>query len=402
MFRREVLILFFASLMIFVPSVFGAEEDLSIYSDSLSKIRSKQEEYRRKLYELQEQERSLKTQIVYFDNQISLTVARIEETEIKIGGKEKELEQLKDDIEVLKGRIERLGESLVFQTKVFGERVRASYKTSRRSPIEIIFGGRSLSEAISRYKYLKVLEAHDRKLLSQMRMTRESYRKQKDYLEEKKVQVEVLKSQIENEKARLEGQKEELKRQREEREYLLSVTQADEEKYQDLLAKAKAEQKAIEEAIGSLVLIGGEPVKAGDSIAIMGNSGYPICSTGAHLHFEVRKGGAVQDPSSYLSPHEVSYDEQVNGMSFTGSWPWPLSDPIIISQEYGMSFWAKIGFYNGGPHTGVDMYNKDHYLIRAPADGVLYTGSTACGKANLKYVAIDHGDGLFSYYLHIQ
>jgi hypothetical protein len=50
--------------------------------------------------------------------------------------------------------------------------------------------------------------------------------------------------------------------------------------------------------LSSKVVPGGARVKAGDLVGYSGNSGQ---STGAHLHFEVRKNGTKMDPSAYLS-----------------------------------------------------------------------------------------------------
>ncbi len=47
----------------------------------------------------------------------------------------------------------------------------------------------------------------------------------------------------------------------------------------------------------ALLVSQGQPVRAGDRIALVGQSGH---ATGPHLHFEVRRGQIPTDPMSYL------------------------------------------------------------------------------------------------------
>ena len=168
------------------------------------------------------------------------------------------------------------------------------------------------------------------------------------------------------------------------------------------MQQALAEYQAVQQAIATGSKIG--PVKKGAPIALVGNSGYPNCSTGSHLHFEVHQNNSWVNSENYLSSKNVD-DEQSGGNNNigSGSWDWPLSDPIIVTQRYGVTPWSWRYKYSGGIHTGVDMVSNGSAVIRAPADGILYSSSQGCGGSsniNIKY--IDHGNGLISFYLHVQ
>ena len=183
---------------------------------------------------------------------------------------------------------------------------------------------------------------------------------------------------------------------------LLLQTKNDEVKYQQLLAQAYAEKAAIEKALVSGVKVG--PIKRGDSISLVGNSGYPGCSTGKHLHFEIRKDGTWTDPGSYLSGKTVRNDQDNGGNVNvgSGSWLWPVEDTVRLTQFYGHTPYSWKYKYSGGIHTGYDMVSTSSDVIRAPADGTLFKFSQMCGSSAINIVYIEHGDNLVSFYLHVQ
>ncbi|MBI2012816.1 hypothetical protein HYS90_02715 [Candidatus Curtissbacteria bacterium] len=115
----------------------------------------------------------------------------------------------------------------------------------------------------------------------------------------------------------------------------------------------------------------------------------------------------VNDPSNYLKNTSFSYSDGSGSTTGTinpnGSLNWPINDPIIISQGFGNTPYAKSsGFYGPGGHTGIDMYNNPSaFPVKAVKDGKLYGGSVGCAGRTLYYAKIDHGDGLITWYLHM-
>jgi murein DD-endopeptidase MepM/ murein hydrolase activator NlpD len=78
-----------------------------------------------------------------------------------------------------------------------------------------------------------------------------------------------------------------------------------------------------------------------------------------------------------------------------------MEGTVRITQGYGMTYFARTGFYGGGPHTGLDMVSSNT-VIKSPKSGTLYKGATNCGGSTMKWVAVDHGSGMMTWYFHVQ
>lgn len=398
LFLLILIFLFLATLLFFSPVSISGETTPTPTPDSsseqLNQARNRIQELENKIIELQGQKKTLSSQIAVIDSQIKLTQLRINATK-------QEIEDLTKDIGITTEKISKLEVDLNKITKVLLNRIIATYEVGTAQPFHILLYSNSVSDFFTRLNYLKIAQAHDRKLIFETQQTKNDYTNQKQIFEDKKAKVEALKKQLEDYTAQIEREK--LSKQQ-----LLEVTQNDERRYQELLAKARAEMAAIEGVVATIKLKDGTPIKEGQTIAVMGNSGAPYCSTGPHLHFEIRKNGNIEDPNNYLRggiSYGYSYPLEYYGYYGTinphGSWNWPLNEPIKINQGFGGSHSFAKSFYPNGFHAGIDM-EADSALIKAPKDGTLYKGSTSCGGMGMNFAAIDHGDGLISWYWHVQ
>lgn len=335
-----------------------------------------------------EQRRTLQGEIAKFNTAISLTTTRIYTTT-------KQIEVLEKEIADLTAKIGRLDVSLDSLSQILIKRIVETYKRGRIEPLTFLFSSNDFSQFVAHWKYLRVMQAHDRKLIIQLESVRTNYEDQKNLKEEKQAELEAAKK-------KLESQKNLLSQQKADKENLLRITQNNELRYQQLLAATRAEIEAIQGIIagkGTETEVG--KVSQGATIASI-ITGASACSTGTHLHFEIREGGETRNPFDYLKNINLIDDSGGDPHNGLGSWDWPLNEPIKFNQGYGSntaSIRSRIVWYNF--HTGIDISSEDK-TVKAVKSGTLYRGAIACGGGTLRYVRLKHDDGNFdTYYLHV-
>lgn len=368
-------------------------EQANQQSAELDDKKRKIDELQRKLQEIQGQKVSLSTTIQYINTKISLAQAEIDKTQAELTSLEKEVSELGT-------RIGGLEQSLDVLSGVLLERVNNQYKQEQSNPIKALLVTKNLTEFYTRTKYIKIVQDKTRTIMLQAENQKDVFDQQKKIKEEKQLEVE-RKRKI------LAGQQQQLAVERTGQQQLLSETQNNEARYQAELEKTLAEVRAIQ---GIIAGKGDESkvkdVSQGDTIASVINGASP-CSNGTHLHFEVVKGGVHQNPASYLSSADISWNNSPDStFGFSGSWSWPMNNPAKINQGFGMTYYARVRrAYGGAPHTGIDMYSKSSgdSAVKAVKDGVLYRGGISCGGRTLQYVRVIHKEdtSMSTYYLHV-
>lgn len=369
------------ALFNYKPTIIVADEDQA----KLEELNKQIEQYQQQVDNLQKQANTLSNQIAQFDTQIALMEFRVQKTEEEIGD--------------LGGRIDELETSLDSLSDAFSNRAVETYKMARAGePIWVLLSANDLTQAVSRYQYLRKIQEADRDLLIKLQRTQNVYKDQK--------------SRLENLIEQLQQQQKELDSQKSAKANLLTVTKNDEKKYQQLLAAARAELEAIQAIVaGRGVETKAGHVSEGQRIASVIQG--PSCnSNGGHLHFIVSESGQTKNPFGYLKSG-VDYENcsgsscgSGDGDSFnpSGSWNWPLSGKITYTQGYGPT-WATRNSWVGSIynfHNGIDI-NSGSSEIKAVQAGDLYQGSySGVNGCRLRYVRVDHdGSSLETFYLHV-
>lgn len=394
LFNKVILILFsFLIGVVFITQAFA--------QDDPNRAQSLQEEIReleKKIAETTDKRRTLANEISYMDSQIRLTQLQINETQNKI-------DSLEQEIASLSAKIDKLEVSLSELSHLLLGRITQTYKKGKINSFDLFFSVRDFSDFLTRFKYIQIVQSHDKKLMFQIQEAKDTFSEKKQQREEKKVQQEEAKQKLVSQKTKLDEQKKD-------KEYLLRTTKNDEARYQQLLAATRSELEAIQAIIagrGEETEVG--KVNEGDRIAsiIQGSS---CNSSGAHLHFMIAQNGEVKNPFNYLKSG-VDYENcsasecgSSSGDSFnpTGSWNWPINPKIKFYQGYGNT-WAVNHTWVSSIytfHNGIDI-NSDSSDVKAVKKGTLYRGSYVGGNGcNLRYVRVDNDDSdIDTFYLHI-
>ena len=184
----------------------------------------------KKVNELEGQTKTLSSQIAVLDNQVRLTQARIEATK-------KQIADLTLDIDTATKKIQTLAQSLDALIAVLLNRIVATYESGTVQPFTLLLSSSDVSNFFSRSSYLKIVQAHDKKLVYETQQAKNDYANQKSIFEGKRKKLESLSKQLVAYTIQLDQENQSKKD-------LLAQTQGSEENYQKLLAAAEAQLAA--------------------------------------------------------------------------------------------------------------------------------------------------------------
>jgi murein DD-endopeptidase MepM/ murein hydrolase activator NlpD len=330
--------------------------------DQLENSNRAEEAYLVKKDQAQKEAKSLAERIASMDEQIKQINKEIKQTKSQI-------KETKIEIKSASAEIDQKEKELIYHNQILDEAVKYIYEETNQPFIYQVLGSDTFSRALDRAQYLDSTREKIADTLTYIEELKNDLENRREYLLIEKNSLDELGIQ-------LKASKKEIKNEQKDKEILLSKTKGKEERYQMLVEARQVEQQRILEKIQNL-----DNRKEGK-------------------HYEGRR-----DRDWYKKRDEDSSDEDKDKES--REFIWPLKR-FHLTQEYGMTGYAKSGAYNGKPHNGIDLSsvsNKKGFIdlrVRSVMDGrviMVAPESISGGWGNA--VVIEHPNGLFTLYGHL-
>ncbi len=332
--------------IITIMAIISVSFATNLYNDK-KKISNSINENKKKIERIKNKKAKVEKSILEVAEKKQILIKRIEKTKKDIDSKEKELEIIKQDLEKAIAKIKK-------QKEDFSARVKAMYKRSQQSTIEVFFKSNGISDFMNKMDYAKRMAKQDDNVLKLFKAEKDKIKKLQEVEKKNLEQLNALKEKQQKSKAELVAVEKELK------------------------ARAAELQKEID----------AEKKKIAQKRAELNSITATIRAYEAKIAAQRAKKSASNANTSRSIP--VKYNSK--------GWVWPLPYTRNITSAFGYRIHPKFGFRKF--HSGIDIasYGVHGAPIVAAKGGVVIIARGYGGYGNA--VVISHGGGVSTIYAH--
>lgn len=288
--------------------------------------------------DLESSKQNLQQYVTNLDAQVTTMQGKIDDLNQKISTKKTEISEKEKEL----AQAEKQRDD---QYEVMKKRIKFIYERGNGYYLEILIKSGSFSDMLNRATYVSMLSDYDQKQLEE--------------LAQKAKEVSLAKQDLEEEKKTLDAAEQSVR--------------SEQSSMQSLIADKKTQI----DSLSSEITTKEESIR----------------------QYEAEK--AEQD-STIAALEKAVTDEKArlaeqNARHFAGGvFTWPCPSYSYISSEFGYRIHPIYGYQRF--HSGLDMAAPSGSPILAAADGKVVAASYEATMGN--YVMIDHGDGLYTVYMH--
>ncbi len=290
--------------------------------------------------QLESEKKSLKNYVAQLDGNLAKIEQNIAELKSKISEKEEEIKTTQTELDAALAKEENQRVSMI-------SRIRLMYEQKESSVVDMLLKAESFGDFLNRAQYMERVMSYDMQMWEEYQENRMLIELCKQELEVEKEILEQAKADVEVEQRNLEDLIEQKNRDIAGYEWDISNKEEAIKEYQDLIKQQDEEIAALEAAIAE----------------------------------EKRK--ILESSGSVLT-----YDG--------GVFKFPLASYTRISDDYGTRIHPILNIEQF--HNGVDFAAPKGTAIYAAYDGKVVSAAYSASMGN--YVMIDHGDSLYTIYMH--
>jgi len=339
----------------FITSNSSAKTKISdITSDSIVQMQNSISQAEQQKQELQSGLTDVKTILAGLQKTKSNLSDYVEQLDSNLNDVESRINELKTLITEKESEVEASTKALeeaqaIAQTQydAMKTRIKFMYEKGDNFYVELLLSATSYSEFLNKSDYIDMLSEYDRKMLDQYKEIVTEVNAYKTQLESEYMVLDEAKSEVEQEEAALEE--------------LITAKEQEIDKYESDIGN---KEQAIDEYEAEI---------------------------------------AAQDELiSSLEQAQIAEKKRIaaqNGIVLTydgGKFIWPAPSYTRISDDYGWRLHPILKVQQF--HNGVDMAAPKGTSILAAYDGVVVAAAYSSTMGN--YIMIDHGDGLYTIYMH--
>ena len=328
--------MFFSSAAVTSSSIQQKEAQISAAKKQRQEIKDSITDLEALKKELESQKDDLDAYITSLDASITEIQEKIDSLEEQITAKEEEIEETKEELD-------EAIEIQEAQYEAMKERIRFMYEKGDMYLLELVLEADSFGDMLNKSEYINKLSEYDQNKLNEYIETTKLIQLTKEALEEEQETLEEAKQEAATEQSNIEA----------------------------LMADKKAELASVNSNISS--------------------SEAQIAEYEAQI--------AAEDATIAALEKSVAADKAALSSARTydgGMFTWPCPAYTRISDDYGMRLHPTLGVYK--MHNGIDLAAPTGSSIRAAYKGVVVAAAYSSSMGN--YVMINHGDGLYTIYMH--
>ena len=297
---------------------------------------AKRDEAQRELDTLEDIKSGIEGKIVELD--MSITTLQAQITELELDQKE-----LEESIETTQADLEAAQEAEETQYELMKERIQMVYESGNKGYLDVLLTATSMTDVINKVEYTSQVSLYDYNLLTD--------------LQEARAEVAAIEAKLELDLSTNESMQEEMTANKEDMEDLVEEKNQEVAEYEDSIELQQAEVEKYNKAVAEAESI----IYAAEQAALAAS-------------------GATGTNTTYTG----------------GAFTWPVPSSRNITSYFGNRTSPTAGA--SSQHKGIDIACGNGVPVVAASSGTVIVATYNYAEGN--YIAIDHGGGVVTLYMH--